>query len=201
MHDFWGLNGPIHKWYQQNVLYLISTFCLKYLTSLSMSTDIIIFVGAKYHNSIWAPRLHKRERPSLPPLRTWKRSLRYLMCHLARPPIIWQKHHFQLFGWSPNTREIMKPIQGVSKRWVPSCEKIRWSSCVLLPAVGKQNATFSSHFTQPGKSLLVQPCTTSISLSGMWYGSQYSCQGAAIARAHAMCQKQEGQIQGDPSRW
>ena len=31
-------------------------------------------------------------------------------------------------------------------------------NCVLLPAVGKQNATFSPNFTQPGKVLLVQPC-------------------------------------------
>ena len=29
----------------------------------------------------------------------------------------------------------------------------------LLPAVGKQNATYSSKFTQPGKSLVVQPST------------------------------------------
>ena len=32
-------------------------------------------------------------------------------------------------------------------------------SCALLPALGKQNTTFSFNFTQPGKSLLVQPCT------------------------------------------
>ena len=31
--------------------------------------------------------------------------------------------------------------------------------CVFLPAEGKLNATFPPNFTQPGKSLLVQPCT------------------------------------------
>ena len=30
--------------------------------------------------------------------------------------------------------------------------------CVFLPAVGKQNATYSPDFTQPGKSLLEIPC-------------------------------------------
>ena len=34
-----------------------------------------------------------------------------------------------------------------------------WKNCVLLPAVGEQNANYSSNFTQPGKSLLEQPCT------------------------------------------
>ena len=32
-------------------------------------------------------------------------------------------------------------------------------NCVLLPAVGKQHATFSPNFTQPGAHLLVHPCT------------------------------------------
>ena len=31
-------------------------------------------------------------------------------------------------------------------------------NCVFLPAEGKQNATFSPEFTQPGKSLLEIPC-------------------------------------------
>ena len=31
-------------------------------------------------------------------------------------------------------------------------------NCVFLPAVGKQNATFSPDFTQPGKSLKEIPC-------------------------------------------
>ena len=33
-----------------------------------------------------------------------------------------------------------------------------WKICVFLPAVGKQNATFSPDFTQWGKSLLEIPC-------------------------------------------
>ena len=31
-------------------------------------------------------------------------------------------------------------------------------NCVPLPAVGKQNATFSSDFTQPGRHSLEVPC-------------------------------------------
>ena len=34
-------------------------------------------------------------------------------------------------------------------------------NCILLPAVGKQNTTFSPNITQPGKVLLVQPCSCS----------------------------------------
>ena len=34
-------------------------------------------------------------------------------------------------------------VQGISERWAPGCVKMRLKSCVLLTAVGKQNATFS----------------------------------------------------------
>ena len=50
-------------------------------------------------------------------------------------------------------------IQGISKRWAPGCVKMRGKSCALLPAVGKQNATFSPYFTQPGANLLEIPYT------------------------------------------
>ena len=33
-------------------------------------------------------------------------------------------------------------------------------NCAVLPAVGKQSATFSFNFTQPRKNLLVQPCSS-----------------------------------------
>ena len=51
-------------------------------------------------------------------------------------------------------------IQGCTKRLFPGCVKMGWKNCVLLPAVGKQNATFSPNFTKPGKSLLEVPCTS-----------------------------------------
>ena len=46
---------------------------------------------------------------------------------------------------------------------IPSIDSLGLSAlarknCILLPAVSKQSATFSSNFTQHGKSLLVQPC-------------------------------------------
>ena len=37
-----------------------------------------------------------------------------------------------------------------------------WKNCICQPAVGKQNATFSPDFTQPGKSLLEVPCITAV---------------------------------------
>ena len=48
--------------------------------------------------------------------------------------------------------------QGCTKRLFPGCVNMGWKNCALLPAVGKQNPTFSPNFTQPGKSLFVQPC-------------------------------------------
>ena len=51
-------------------------------------------------------------------------------------------------------------IQGYSKRWAPGCVNMRWKNCALLPAVGKQTATFSPYFTQPGVHLLEIPCTS-----------------------------------------
>ena len=51
-------------------------------------------------------------------------------------------------------------LLGISKRVFPGCENIWYNTSVFLPAEGKQNATFSPNFTQPGKSLLEIPCTT-----------------------------------------
>ena len=50
-------------------------------------------------------------------------------------------------------------LQGTSERLFPGCENMWWKNCVCLPEVGKQNATFSPDFTQPGKSLLEVPCS------------------------------------------
>ena len=47
-----------------------------------------------------------------------------------------------------------KKIQGCTKRPFPGCVSLGWKNCVLLPAAGKQNATYSSIW----KNLLVQPC-------------------------------------------
>ena len=59
-----------------------------------------------------------------------------------------------------SVRTIVNPeqIQGTSKRLFPGCENMWWKNCFCLPEVGKQNATFSTDFTQPGKSLLEVPC-------------------------------------------
>ena len=56
--------------------------------------------------------------------------------------------------------QLTTDIQGCTKRHFPGCVNMGWKNCVLLPAIGRQNATYSSNFTQPGKSLLVQPCMT-----------------------------------------
>ena len=44
-------------------------------------------------------------------------------------------------------------VQGCSKSWAPGFVKKRQKSCVLLPAEGKQNVTFSPKLTQPGTQL------------------------------------------------
>ena len=51
-----------------------------------------------------------------------------------------------------------KVLQGIFKECFPGCENKGWKNCVFLPAAGKQNATFSSNFTQPGKRSLEIPC-------------------------------------------
>ena len=59
-----------------------------------------------------------------------------------------------------------------------------WENCVLLPAVGKWNSTFSSNFTQPRKSLLVQ-CYSLRERQftwGLWYRS---------SRTKNACRKRE----------
>ena len=49
-------------------------------------------------------------------------------------------------------------LQGISKECFPGCENKGRKNCVFLPAVGKQNATFSPDFTKPGKRSLEIPC-------------------------------------------
>ena len=59
---------------------------------------------------------------------------------------------------TPCCRGKVRDVQGCTKRLFPGWVNMGWKNCALLPAVGKQNATFESNFTQPWKSLLVQPC-------------------------------------------
>ena len=67
---------------------------------------------------------------------------------------IYVPFYLGLDGWN-----LGDGIQGTSKRLFPGCENMRWKHCGFLPAEGKQNATLSPEFTQPGKSLLEIPCT------------------------------------------
>ena len=55
-------------------------------------------------------------------------------------------------------------LQETSKRLFPGWEDMWWKNCVILPAEGKQNATFSADFTKPGKRLLELPCTSPLPL-------------------------------------
>ena len=69
-----------------------------------------------------------------------------------------------------------KYVQGTSKRLFPGCENVGWKNCVLLPAVGKQNATFSPKLTQPGKRSLEVLCIhstiniTAAAIALIWWG-------------------------------
>ena len=56
------------------------------------------------------------------------------------------------------------PSQGISQWLIPGCENVGWKNSVFLPAEGKQTATFSPDYTQPGKSLLDIPCTSWLNL-------------------------------------
>lgn len=47
-------------------------------------------------------------------------------------------------------------LQGCTKRTLPGCVDMGYKYCILL--VGKQKATLSANFSQPGKVLLVPPC-------------------------------------------
>ena len=42
----------------------------------------------------------------------------------------------------------------------PVCVNMGWSSCVFRPAGSKQNATWSTNFTQPAKGSLKVPCSS-----------------------------------------
>ena len=57
---------------------------------------------------------------------------------------------------------------GLPEKALPKLCEYVVKNCILLPAVGKQNATFSPNFTNPGKSLLVQPCTCWRSVLPHW---------------------------------
>ena len=57
-----------------------------------------------------------------------------------------------------SAQKTWKNLQGISKRLFPGFENMWWKNCVFLPAEGKQNATFSPDFSQPGKSLIEIPC-------------------------------------------
>ena len=78
------------------------------------------------------------------------------------PGLPWQHGRYTTLGLSENSlQNLLLEVQGCTKRLFPGCVNMGWKNCALLPAAGKQNATYWSNYTQPGKSLLVQPCTFS----------------------------------------
>ena len=85
---------------------------------------------------------------SIPPrARACRRSSSYQWIFLTLcDGVIDQKNHCLSF------------LYGSSKRQSLGCVKMRWNSCVLLPAEGKQQVTFSPNFTQPWTLLLEHPC-------------------------------------------
>ena len=100
----------------------------------------------------WAPLLLRLSRNSgnqIPPRRPQMSSPRSLS--LSSPGC----------AKSSVVRYMMWNVQGSAKRLFPGCVNNVQKNCAILPAVGKQNATYSSKFTKPGKGLLVQPCTLS----------------------------------------
>ena len=60
-----------------------------------------------------------------------------------------------------------QPVQGCTKKLFPGCVNMGEKNCALLPALGKQNATYSPCFTQPGKSLLLQPCKLGLCIASV----------------------------------
>ena len=71
-------------------------------------------------------------------------------------------------------------LQGTPKKLFPGCVNIGWKSCCFLPAVGKQNATRSPNFTQPGKGFLEVPCTGVVISFGDWSSLPFTCREAFI---------------------
>ena len=64
----------------------------------------------------------------------------------------------------------------------PGCVNIELSNSVLLPAVGKQNGTFSPNFTQPGKHSLEVPCKVAKVFGTPFSVSLDGCGTPGIAR-------------------
>ena len=48
-------------------------------------------------------------------------------------------------------------------------------NCILLPAVGKQSTNFTTNLTQPGKIILVRPCTEVGKMACTWFGEICYC--------------------------
>ena len=60
-----------------------------------------------------------------------------------------ERESYEMGFWMtqiPNLSHNILSVQGCSKRWAPGWENMRWSNCVFLPAVCKENATFCIKF-------------------------------------------------------
>ena len=66
--------------------------------------------------------------------------------------------HGRFFLRGPETQLTLPSSTGLFLKALPRLCEYGVKNSVLLPAVDKQNATYSSNFTQPGKSLFLQPC-------------------------------------------
>ena len=77
--------------------------------------------------------------------------------------------------------------QGCTKSWATGCVKMRWISCVLLPASRWRNAMFPQNFTQPSLQYHIPYCTAAAAVAitmmmlfsghyaykGLWQNLQY----------------------------
>ena len=64
--------------------------------------------------------------------------------------------------------QVFLHVQGSAKRRRPGLVNIRRENCVLLPAAGWRTQFFHLIFTNPGRSLLAEPCIGSDSLSTLF---------------------------------
>ena len=64
-----------------------------------------------------------------------------------------------------------KRLQGCTKRLFPGCVKLDERVAFCLPTAGRRTQFFHPIFTQPGKCLLVHPCTNMLIRPLLWWTS------------------------------